>query len=172
MLKELRGMASSGLIGSTLQQPLSPNDKNEIFRHLWGFDNPHWHLGGTHSCGDSYFRYYKEQCTAISQDPHEILGISTHQHVFHLVRLLQKPEASKQFIKDNLTRMLPNQTSTDYHNRILKSINFVVRLWLMLDVGDYISGSFLGQTRLCWENESIRTLIDSNLMQPMNANPR
>jgi hypothetical protein len=40
-------------------------------------------------------------------------------------------------------------------------MNFAVRMWLMLYVGDYLSGFTPEQTQLHWEGESIRSLIES-----------
>ena len=91
------------------------------------------------------------------------LGISTHQHVVDLVRVLKNPEATRGSIKAGLTDSMLDPTSSNCGDRIMKSINFVVRLWLMIDVGDYLSAFTPEQTQLQWGHESIRSLIESEI---------
>lgn len=153
-------MAAPDILSCGLRVPLSSQHKRAILGYLWDFKKLPKNLNDDTGCGESYFLYYKDQCTATSQDNHAILGISKHKHVVDIVGLLQEPRANRQSIKESMREKIPNQKSVDYDNSMLKSVNFVVRLWLMLDVGDYLRG-FIPGTQLHWGDESIRNLIDS-----------
>jgi hypothetical protein len=160
-------MATSDFLNSSLQQFLPTNLKQEVLGRLWELEKLPEGLTEASGWGDGYFVYYKEQCVATASGKQELPGISTHENVFATVHFLRDPGATRQSIKDKLIRKYPDLASSDYDDWIFKSVNFAVRLWLMLDVGDYMSGVLPGQTRLCWGEESIRNLINSEF----NINP-
>jgi hypothetical protein len=152
-------MAHLKILDCGLQQEVLPNYKRELLGHLWDLDSlrvtlaPGW--------GDSYLFYYKEQCAATNPNSQEALGISTHQNVIDIARCLREPTATRQSVKNGLPDVSPDPICNNLDSRMLKSVNFVVRLWLMLDVGDYLGGFMAGQTKLQWGQESIRSLIKS-----------
>lgn len=153
-------MAHTNILSCGLQQALLPNHKHEILGHLWDLDSLSGGLTDVSGWGNGYFHYYKEQCTAITPN-FQVLGISTHQDVVDIALCLRNPEATRQSVKNSLTQLSQDSISSDPDNRMRRSMNFAVRLWLMLDVGDYLSGFIPGQTQLHWGDESLRSLIES-----------
>jgi len=154
-------MAHTNILSCSLQQALLPNHKREILGHLWDLNSLPRDLTDASSWGDGYFLYYKEQCTATTPNFQEMQGISTHQDVVDIAHCLRNPDATRRSVKGSVTQVSSDSEAGDPESRMLRSINFAVRLWLMLDVGDYLSGFTLGQTQLHWGNQTIRSLIES-----------
>lgn len=154
-------MAHPRIVDRGLQHAVLPDHKRELLGHLWDLDSLPERLTQVPGWGDSYLFYYKNQCEAINPNPQEVLGISTHQNVVDIARCLRDPTATRQSVKNDLPQVSSDLICSNPDSRMLKSVNFVVRLWLMLDVGDYLGGFMPGQTQLQWGDETIRSLIES-----------
>jgi hypothetical protein len=152
------------LLSGLLSLPLISGQKQELAAQLWNSTNLPGHPSEIFSSESSYFDYYQAQCIASTKDPNNNCGVSTHLDVVNIVHLLRERNATRLSVKDSLMTTLSRSGSTHFEEALQKAINLVIRLWLMIDVGDYMNGIIPGQTRLCWADDSLQNLVKSEFI--------
>lgn len=114
--------------------------------------------------GESYIRYYRDQCgnaAARRSDGLEAL-VSTHQDVVNIIDQLRDLALTREQIEEELKARvshLPSPTSEEIYG---EAIDLCVRLWLMLDVGNNgkaINSFVPGQKRLPWCQGRIKDVL-------------
>lgn len=107
---------------------------------------------------ERYFTFYNEElgllCRGISEASWQInsLAVQTYEDLFYVVDLLRNSGDSRR--PDIRRRMLPRFPSSDVVG-INRSINFAIRLWLMINTQDSeFSGLRHEATPVQWDDES------------------
>jgi hypothetical protein len=119
------------------------------------------------SLGNSYLRYYSEQCINAlhSNGINDI--VSTHVDIVGIIERLREPDLTRESLKDHLREKFPNLPPDNSEALICETINLAVKLWLMIDVGELFDGFVPGQKSLSWERGVLKDLLVNYFSPPI-----
>jgi hypothetical protein len=84
---------------------------------------------------ESYFRYYQQQCE-LARHGNECSS-RTHRDIINIVQLFREKMATREDIKLILKGRVHEPERDDIEEEISNLIDLAVRLWLMVNVGDF-----------------------------------
>ena len=102
--------------------------------------------------------YYTRQCRLFNQLP-SALSVDTHTHIADVARLLRKNLHRKDLLEQMCATLGPDEQAKHQ-----KSINLVIRLVLMMKVGNVEQDPFGGSVD--WESGTLREFVQSCFGQP------
>lgn len=116
--------------------------------------------------GDSYLRYYNEQCTNALHS--RGLGdiVSTHADIIAIIEQLREPDSTRERLKDNLRDRCLDPTPDNLEVLICEVIDLAVRLWLMINVGELQFGFIPNQISLRWERGTLQDCLVNHFGSP------
>lgn len=85
--------------------------------------------------------------------------LETHADVVDTIKELEKPNSSRQDLKNQLRKRLPSSKQAISEELICEVIDLAVRLWLMIDMGELLRGFVPGQNPLVWEQGFLKDLL-------------
>lgn len=107
---------------------------------------------------DSYFQYYQTQCELVRHGNECFAQV--HRDIIEIVELLKGQAATREIIKASLRQKLPIPGPDDIEEVLSNSIDLAVRLWLMVNVGDFRRILMPGRP-LHWTEGCLRDFIMS-----------
>lgn len=137
------------LTGSLLEDPIPTTTQQRIVKSLWDTTD--------YESLRPYFQYYTEQCRIAFHVHRRKLPVDTHQHVLDIVSAFQDGSC-RQTILQNLVTTYGSGTATELEDTVGSSIDLVVRLALMLDIGE-LRNAFSGRRRLIWTEGSLQDFV-------------
>jgi len=113
---------------------------------------------------DAYFEYYESQCLHALHERGRHLTVRTHEHIMQVARELERDQP-KEAIKDNLTKLFESRDPTNKDEVLNNSVELVVRLYLMVNIGTSKSSVTSGQ-KLSWTSGTIKESLDAHFNEP------
>ncbi|KAH8767658.1 hypothetical protein BGZ57DRAFT_988294 [Hyaloscypha finlandica] len=113
---------------------------------------------------DSYFSYYSEQCNLALYDGERHISAKSHQDIIEIAEQIRS-HVDRKDITLWLSSRLPFPRLENEEERINGSIDLVVRLLCMINVGELQYG-FSGQERLMWSENSLEHWIKNYFHAP------
>ena len=151
-------ITGQGLHDSILQVPIDIKTRQQIIFSLWDLDISN-RPGQSSSCQmeqfNAFFFYYTRQCVTALHDNGRFVALRKHQDILDIAAILKK-EITRDEVKTQLLNV-------QYQNneRINGSIDLVVRLLLMMEIG-HVPNSFSGYRDILWETGSLREFVASH----------
>jgi len=122
--------------------------------------------------GDSYLRYYGDQCRNALQSKSFDSLIRTHADMAEIIRQLNRPNITREDLKEHLRiRLLGSSIDSD-EEIFYRTIDLAVRLWLMIDIGKLQHGFVPGQKPLLWEDGTLKDLLQDRFASLETVPPR
>lgn len=142
------------------QLPVPPISRLAIIESFWGsrISMPEYEQQAQDT--DSYFRYYEEQCRARLHGGVNNTLTRTHADIARIVQLLKDGNHTRESIKDTMRQNLLQQHDNSELN-LENAIDFALRLWMMVHVGNFVRGLIPGQTAISWESGTLHGLINA-----------
>jgi hypothetical protein len=161
-------MAIQSALQCDIREPYSTIDtKCAILNSIWGTKLVPQQFSKDVSLGNSYLRYYSEQCINAlhSNGINDI--VSTHADIVGIIERLREPDLTRESLKDHLRERFPNLPPDNSEALICETIDLAVRLWLMIDVGELFHGFVPGQKSLSWERGVLKDLLVNYFSPPI-----
>lgn len=138
---------------------LNDDTKRAILNNIWGSAYSAGDFSENPSIGDSYLRYYGDQCRNALHSKEFDSIIQTHANIADIVTLLKQPTMTREHLQDYLCTKYQLDSRTDDNQPLCDIIDLAVRLWLMIDVGKIQHGFVPGQKPLLWKSGPLKDLI-------------
>jgi hypothetical protein len=138
---------------------LNDDTKCAILNTIWGSTHTAQDFSNDPSTGDSYLRYYGDQCRNALHSKGFDSVIKTHADVADIVNHLKQPIMTRERLQDHLRTKVQPPSTNDDDEPLCDIIDLAVRLWLMIDVGKIQHGFVPGQKPLLWEAGSLKDLV-------------
>jgi hypothetical protein len=133
-------------ITSSVKSPVLPELQKHLAQQLWPSPKPHFIK--------PYFSYYTEQCRTAWLICSGHIATKKHQDVLDIADDIKKGQPRPEVKR----RLLQRLGATGEDDSLDVSIDLVVRLILMLDVGEF-RNAYSGRKRLVWEDGPISGFV-------------
>jgi hypothetical protein len=151
-----------------IREPYSTNDTRcAILNAIWGSNFVPQQFSQDVRLGDSYLRYYSEQCINALHSKGLDDIVSTHADIVDIIERLRDPDSTRERLKDHLRDKFPDPPPDNSETLICETIDLAVRLWLMVDVGELLHGFVPGQKSLRWEQGVLKDLLVNHFSSPV-----
>jgi hypothetical protein len=144
--------------------PICHVTKCDIINSLWGLSIWPLDISSGKVNYDSYFSYYSEQCNLALYDGERHISAKSHQDIIEIAEQIRS-HVDRKDIMLWLSSRLPFPRLENEEERINGSIDLVVRLLCMINVGELQYG-FSGQERLMWSENSLEHWIKNYFHAP------
>jgi hypothetical protein len=162
-LTHISPFAGQGLDQLLLQAPIDTKTRQQIVLRLWDLDVPNQpsQLSKPRSENlDVFFFYYTQQCVTALHDFGRYVTLRTHQDVVDIAKILKKDITRDEVNTQLLNSQRPTPARNQDEEQLNSSIDLVVRLLLMIEIGR-IPNSFSGYRDLLWETGCLREFVSS-----------
>ncbi len=148
---------SSNFEDSIQWMPGNAQFRREIALKLWDFDIDKTPSPYDSLYLDAYFRYHNEQADLFMHDTGQHVFVRTHQHIVGISQILKKDLDHSQMLEKLLLES--TQINDQNQDKVLKtSLNLVVRLLLMVEVGSIPNG-FSGNSPCVWSHGNLSQFL-------------
>lgn len=145
---------------------LADETKCAILSTIWGsnYTTERLHQNGT--LGNSYIRYYDEQCRNALHSKGLHKFIKTHADITDIIQELKDANTTRQQVINNLRSKLQSQSQNGSDASICEAIDLAARLWLMVDIGELLHSFVPTQKSLVWKDGTLENLLEDRFGLP------
>lgn len=158
-------MATHDTLDSSIQQcPQSLKTRHHIVQKFWDADIPISDFqNGDLQC-EKYFSYYAEQCRLALHDGGRHILPKTHRNIIEIAANLKNP-VTRLELRENLRPKLLYPSPGDADEILDNTIDLIVRLLLMINVGGFQYG-VSGYSQLCWKEGTLNEFLQERFNVP------
>lgn len=158
-------MAAQDTLDSSIQQcPQSLETKHQIVQSFWNTATLILDFQDGHLQCDKYFSYYGEQCLLALHDGGRHILARTHRDLIDMAVHLRKPITRLQ-MKEILHPKLPLPSPDDANEVLDNTIDLIVRLLLMINVGGFQYG-VSDYSQLSWREGTLNEFVQKRFSAP------
>lgn len=148
--------------------PDSPQFRREICLALWDFDINQTPLPYAPTTLEAFFRYYIQQADLFMHDAGQHVLTRTHEHVLEICRIL-KDNLDYKDVQDRVQKdVFKNKSYAQNPKAFDSSVDLVVRLMLMVEMGSIPNG-FSGNFTLAWEQGKLSQGLSKQFSPHLNT---